>query len=165
MCSLFCDQQIFHICEAVKELLSLRKSQAHAGGGEDVGFGGGGADDRHSCQFVVDWISGSGIEDMVIEHIVFVETAFINAGGDHGSIPDIYSSHRCPAWSEGLLDANTKRAAVRLCTDGQHVAAQADTGTVNPLGEQVFFHFICNISFGDGTQVYRSSGIFQTDYI
>lgn len=152
LCAVLCNQKIFHAF-TVKILPTFFQSHTKAGGGEGVRLCGGFADDGNACQFIVHGIPGGGVEDMMIEYVVFIETAFIDAGSHHGEIPDLDCAERCAAFGKGFLDADAKGRAVRSFTDGNHIAAKTDTGAFHTLREQVFFQFVGDIAFGDKTEI------------
>lgn len=86
---------------------------------------------------------------MVIEHVIFIKTSLVNAGGHHGSVADFDGVESGARLGKGFLDADAEGGAVRLFTDGEHIAAKADTGAFYVMCEQIFFHPVRDISFGD----------------
>ncbi len=89
---------------------------------------------------------------MMIQHIIQIKIPFINAGRHGRLIGDGQNGNRRPLSVEGFLDAELKGRTVRFRADGKQVASQIDDSALDIPGQQMVFHLICNIAFGDKTE-------------
>ena len=74
---------------------------------------------------------------------------------------NLHRGDSLPAFGEGLLDGNVEVCAVRLGAYSLDIAAQIDDGVVHAFFFKILFYPVCNVAFGDGSNVDGSLGICQ----
>ena len=91
---------------------------------------------------------------MVIDSI-FLKMALIYPGRNYRHITDIQSRHCLGPLCKGLLKTDFKWLISGPFPQTKDIASQIDNGALYPLLFKIFFHAVCNIPFGDRSQINR----------
>ena len=147
------DKNGVDLVQAVDEVHSSVKPKRKTGGGESVPVHGMFAQDGDGEQIIFTGVSGGRIQNMVVELSVLLKVPLVDAGGDDGPVGDGNHQHGGSLGIKGLLDADAKRASVRLVPDAEDVSTQVDDGGGHFVFHKEVFEPIGNVALGDGAQV------------
>ena len=102
---------------------------------------------------------------MVIQHPVLFKVPLINSRGYHGLIGNFHNSRCLAPVCERHLDADAEGASIWPLSNTKYISAQVDNGAFHFLFQEIIFHFVSNITFGNGSKVDSHSFFFKTDTI